>query len=193
MWEIRKESEVRCVWWSDQAAGKCFERSRYIACSAGVFFERAICSRKRHVETSRREEEMGRVNTNTNKVSPTQNTPALQARYMAVWNLINFYDIRRTRVSLSRARSFLRPLLPQAFSRVLRFNSSRKKCFLRHLKRFQTLPWVWSRVNRRTWVYNEISMFLTLHRRDAQSELSKDIPKNYHRNLPGAFDVCSQC
>ena len=27
----------------------------------GVFFERAICSRKRHVETSRREEEMGRV------------------------------------------------------------------------------------------------------------------------------------
>ena len=32
-----------------------------IACSAGVFFERAICSRKRHVETSRREEEMGRV------------------------------------------------------------------------------------------------------------------------------------
>ena len=33
-----------------------------IACSAGVFFERAICSRKRHVETSRREEEMGRVN-----------------------------------------------------------------------------------------------------------------------------------
>ena len=73
-----------------------------IACSAGVFFERAICSRKRHVETSRREEEMGRVKgflfllspifhchkikdggynniTNTNKVSPTQNTPALQA------------------------------------------------------------------------------------------------------------------
>ena len=32
-----------------------------LACSAGVFFERAICSRKRHVETSRREEEMGRV------------------------------------------------------------------------------------------------------------------------------------
>jgi len=35
--------------------------SPQIACSAGVFFERAICSRKRHVETSRREEEMGRV------------------------------------------------------------------------------------------------------------------------------------
>ena len=34
---------------------------RQIACSAGVFFERAICLRKRHVETSRREEEMGRV------------------------------------------------------------------------------------------------------------------------------------
>ena len=32
-----------------------------LACSAGVFFERAICSRNRHVETSRREEEMGRV------------------------------------------------------------------------------------------------------------------------------------
>ena len=30
-----------------------------VACSAGVFFERAVCSRKRHVETSRREEEMG--------------------------------------------------------------------------------------------------------------------------------------
>ena len=68
----------------------------YLACSAGVFFERAICSRKRHVETSRREEEMERVLspifhchkikdggynniTNTNKVSPAQNTPALQA------------------------------------------------------------------------------------------------------------------
>ena len=35
--------------------------SAKLACSAGVFFERAICSRKRHVETSRREEEMGRV------------------------------------------------------------------------------------------------------------------------------------
>ena len=106
-----------------------------VACSAGVFFERAICLRKRHVETSRREEEMGRLKgsgegagrekrkrrifsplplppflllpshlpegllfllspifhchkikdggynniTNTNKVSPTQITPALQA------------------------------------------------------------------------------------------------------------------
>ena len=30
-----------------------------VACSAGVFFERAICSH--HVETSRREEEMGPV------------------------------------------------------------------------------------------------------------------------------------
>ena len=37
--------------------------SLYVACSAGVFFERAICSRKRHVETSRREEEKGRVTT----------------------------------------------------------------------------------------------------------------------------------
>ena len=28
MREIRKESKVCCVSWSDQAAGKCFERSR---------------------------------------------------------------------------------------------------------------------------------------------------------------------
>ena len=79
-----------------------------LACSAGVFFERAICSRKCHVETSRREEEMGRVKgllfllspifhchkikdggynniTNTNKVSPTQNTPALQANQNSVF------------------------------------------------------------------------------------------------------------
>ena len=76
-----------------------------------------FCSRKRHVETSRREEEMGQIkgsgegrgiggereeksifsplfqchkikdggynntNTNMNKVSPTQNTPALQATW----------------------------------------------------------------------------------------------------------------
>ena len=32
-----------------------------LACSAGVFFGCAICSRKCHVETSGREEEMGRV------------------------------------------------------------------------------------------------------------------------------------
>ena len=32
-----------------------------LACSAGVFFERAICSRNCRVETFRREEEMGRV------------------------------------------------------------------------------------------------------------------------------------
>ena len=108
-----------------------------LASSAGVFFEREIFSRKRHVETSRRDEEMGESKgtgrgrgerkkkrrifflpfpsplsffrprtyrtgyyfyspqssmhshkikdgnynniTNTNKVSPTQNTPALQA------------------------------------------------------------------------------------------------------------------
>ena len=33
-----------------------------VASSGGVFFERAICSRERHVETSRREEEVGRIN-----------------------------------------------------------------------------------------------------------------------------------
>ena len=38
----------------------CVVSGTTLACSAGVFFERAICSRKRHVETSRREEEIGR-------------------------------------------------------------------------------------------------------------------------------------
>ena len=80
----------------------------HLACSAGVFFEREICSQKRHVETSQREEVFfssppppfppfalaptvrvtalkikdGGYNniTKTNKVSPTQNTPALQAK-----------------------------------------------------------------------------------------------------------------
>jgi len=33
----------------------------HLTCSAGVFFERTICSRKRNVESSRIEEEMGRV------------------------------------------------------------------------------------------------------------------------------------
>ena len=37
------------------------EASSVLACSAGVFFEPSICSRKRHVETSRREEEVGRT------------------------------------------------------------------------------------------------------------------------------------
>ena len=37
------------------------ENTSLVACSAGVFFERAICSRKCHVETSRMEEEVGRV------------------------------------------------------------------------------------------------------------------------------------
>ena len=32
-----------------------------LACSAGVFFEHAICLWKRHVETSQREGEMERV------------------------------------------------------------------------------------------------------------------------------------
>ena len=41
-----------CVW---GGGGTYFN----VACSAGVFFERAICSR--HVEISRREEEMGPV------------------------------------------------------------------------------------------------------------------------------------
>ena len=40
---------------------RSFQAIVCLACRPGVFFERAICSRKRHVETSRREEEMGRV------------------------------------------------------------------------------------------------------------------------------------
>ena len=62
-----------------------------IACSAGVFFGRAICSRKRHVgngayfyspqsSTVIKSKMAATTITNTNKVSPTQNTPALQAR-----------------------------------------------------------------------------------------------------------------
>ena len=47
-----------------------------VACSAGVFFERAICSRKRHVETSRREEEMGRVKGNGYFFSPLSPFPS---------------------------------------------------------------------------------------------------------------------
>ena len=64
-----------------------FPKGEEIAYSAGVFFERAICPRKCHVETSRRsstviKSKIQQYNniTNTNKVSPTQNTPALQAR-----------------------------------------------------------------------------------------------------------------
>ena len=48
-------SKSRNLWQGELSWGDA------IACSAGVFFERAICSRRRHVETSRREEEMGRV------------------------------------------------------------------------------------------------------------------------------------
>ena len=55
-----------------------FERGHMIqelACSAGVFFERAICSRKHHVETSRREEEMGRVKGNGEYFFPPLPSP----------------------------------------------------------------------------------------------------------------------
>ena len=64
-------------------------KCRSVACNEGVFFGRAICSRKRHAETFRREGEMRRfllspifhchkIKDGTNKVSPTQNTTALQ-------------------------------------------------------------------------------------------------------------------
>ena len=35
-------------------------------------------------------------------------------------------------------------------------------------------------------------MFSTLYQRDSLSQLSKDVQKYYHRNLPGGFDICSQ-
>ena len=75
-----------------------------LACGAGVFFERAICSQKRHVETKGYyfyspqsstviKSKMAattilRTRTgHTNKVSPTQNIPALQARKKSVFFL----------------------------------------------------------------------------------------------------------
>ena len=68
-WQL--ESHGRCYYvsgsdhlWKDQyilIEMPSISFSYFLACSAGVFFERAICSRKRHVETSRREEEMGRM------------------------------------------------------------------------------------------------------------------------------------
>ena len=57
IWRIMQLSQRR---WEED--GGChhlidvkFPQLRELACSAGVFFERAICSRKRHVEISRRE------------------------------------------------------------------------------------------------------------------------------------------
>ena len=132
-----------------------------LACSAGVFFKRAICSRKRHVETSRREEEMGRVKgngegaerkkrnfsplppplsffrprtyrkgyyfilspifhrhkikdggynnvTNTNKVSPTQITPALQAMF--------------SQASIPHRQFLLAPTLPLNYPNIVTFH-----------------------------------------------------------------------
>ena len=125
----------------------------YVACSAGVFFERAICSRKRHVETSppppfllspshlpqgllfllspifhcHKIKDGGYNNTNTNKVSPAQNTPALQATYygekpLASWTCYSIKHhpvvcwknnlFRHTRGSKQAARGFP-PLLEQ--------------------------------------------------------------------------------
>ena len=82
--------------------GKCL-----IVCSAGDLFGRAICSRNRHAETSshipqgllflvspifhcHKIKDGGYNNiTNTNKVSPTQNTPALQAKCLMEWKPVN--------------------------------------------------------------------------------------------------------
>ena len=57
------------------------------------------------------------------------------------------------------------------FSRILRFNSSKNiKCFFRNLKRFQTFPLAWGRLNRQPWGFCEFSLFSTPHRRDALAE-----------------------
>ena len=69
-----------------------------IACSAGVFFERSICSRKRHVETSRREEEMGRVKGSTYRkgyyfYSP-QSSTVIKSKMAAYNNSTNTNKIR---------------------------------------------------------------------------------------------------
>lgn len=76
------------------------------------------------------------------------------------------------------------------FSWILQFSSSKSiKCFFINLKQFQTLPWVWSKLNRQPWACSEISRLSTLYQHDTLSQLSKDILKNYHRNLTGAFGV----
>ena len=49
----------KCNLWIQRNNTPNLEYIEVLACSAGVFFGRAICSRNRHVETSRREEEMG--------------------------------------------------------------------------------------------------------------------------------------
>ena len=71
-----------------------------------------------------------------------------RGRHMAVLNLFHFHE----------------------FSDLILLKNV--KYFFRNLKRFQTLPLVWSRLSCRPWAFCEIPMFSTLHRRDALSQLS---------------------
>ena len=93
-------------------------------------------------------------------------------RYLAVWNLILFHEF------------------------WWRFNSSENiKCFFRNLKWFQTLPWVWSQTQSSTLgIWWNLNVFNTspAWRPGSVTGVSEDIQKNYHRNLPRAFAVCSQ-
>ena len=57
-WTLRVGAYSRCALIRGWAL---IQFSPILACRAGVFFEGEICSQKHHVETSRREEEMGRV------------------------------------------------------------------------------------------------------------------------------------
>ena len=69
--------------WTKPKLDRYYTNKR-LACSARVFFERAICSRLLFLLSPifhcHKIKDGGYNNiTNTNKVSPTQNTPALQA------------------------------------------------------------------------------------------------------------------
>ena len=46
-----------------------------------------------------------------------------------------------------------------------------------NLTQFQTLPWVWSKLNRRPWACSEISRFSTFHQHDTLSQLSIGHPE----------------
>ena len=51
------------------------------------------------------------------------------------------------------------------------------KCFFINLKQFQTLSWIWSKLNHQPWACSEISRFSILHQHNILSQLSKGYPK----------------
>ena len=107
MREIRKESEVAVFCSSDQAAGKCFERGKYIASHTDVLRAGVGHAFLPHGGADTRDEPLR----------------------MSAWEASRY-------------------IIP--FSRIPRFNSSKNiNCFFRNLKRFQTLPLVGGRLNRR--------------------------------------------